>query len=128
MDSCLPGSSVCGIFQAKILESVAISFSRKSSQSSDQTHISCIGRWAVTTEPSLFLTGGFLDKKFVCYLSVNLIVFTQVLPLCLKYIAFIFLFSLPVSHFVLIFLTSCVFLEAQIPFGIWQTSKHILYT
>jgi len=31
MDCSLPGSSVCGIFQARILEWVAISFSRRSS-------------------------------------------------------------------------------------------------
>ena len=37
-----PGSSVHGIFQARILEWVAIPFSRGSSQPRDQTHISCI--------------------------------------------------------------------------------------
>ena len=40
----LPGSSVHGIFQARVLEWVAISFSRVSSQPRDWTHISCIGR------------------------------------------------------------------------------------
>ena len=39
-----PGSSVHGIFQARIMKEVAISFSRGSSQSKDQTSISCIGR------------------------------------------------------------------------------------
>ena len=39
------GSSVHGIFQARILEWVAISFSRGSSQPRDQTCISCIDRW-----------------------------------------------------------------------------------
>ena len=38
-----PGSSAHGAFQARILEWVAISFSRGSSQSRDQTHVSCIG-------------------------------------------------------------------------------------
>ena len=37
-----PGSSVHGIFQARILEWVAISFSRGSSQPRDQTQVSCI--------------------------------------------------------------------------------------
>ena len=37
MDCSLPGSSVHGIFQARILEWVAISFSRGSSQPKDQT-------------------------------------------------------------------------------------------
>ena len=40
-----PGSSVHGILQARILEWVAISFSRGSSQPRDQVYISCIGRW-----------------------------------------------------------------------------------
>ena len=42
MDCSLQGSSVCGIFQTRILECVAISFSRGSFQLRDQTHISCI--------------------------------------------------------------------------------------
>ena len=37
-----PGSSVHGIFQATMLEWVAISYSRGSSQSRDWTHISCV--------------------------------------------------------------------------------------
>ena len=44
MDCSLPGSSVHGIFQARILERVAISSSRGSSQCNDKTRISCIGR------------------------------------------------------------------------------------
>ena len=39
-----PGSSVHGIFQAGILEQVAIFFSRGPSQPRDRTHVSCIGR------------------------------------------------------------------------------------
>ena len=41
----LPGSSVLGISQAKILEWVAISFFRGSSQPRDWMSLSCIGRW-----------------------------------------------------------------------------------
>ena len=44
MDYSLPGSSVRGISQENILEWVAISFSRGSSQPRDQAHISWIGR------------------------------------------------------------------------------------
>ena len=44
MDCSPPGSSVCGIFQARILAWVAISLSRGSSQPRDGTSISCIGR------------------------------------------------------------------------------------
>ena len=40
MDCSLPGSSVHGIFLARVLEWVAIPFSRKSSQLRDQTQVS----------------------------------------------------------------------------------------
>ena len=55
-----PGSSVHGIFQASILEWIAISSSRGSSQPRDQTCVSCIDRWilyhwAITVNPSSFL-------------------------------------------------------------------------
>ena len=41
MDCSLPGSSVLGILQGRILEWVAFSSSRRSSQLRDQTHVSC---------------------------------------------------------------------------------------
>ena len=47
MDCSSPDSSVHGILQARILESIAISSSRRSSQSRDWTqvsYVSCIGR------------------------------------------------------------------------------------
>ena len=43
----LPGSSVHGTSQARVLEWVTIFFSRWSSEPGDQTHISCIGRWII---------------------------------------------------------------------------------
>ena len=43
MDCSLPGFSVHGILQARILEWVTISFSRGSSRPRDQTRVSCIG-------------------------------------------------------------------------------------
>ena len=42
MDCSLPGSSVCGILQARILEWVAISSSRGSSRPRDGNQVSCI--------------------------------------------------------------------------------------
>ena len=42
MDCTQPGSSVHGIFQARIPEWVAISFFRESSGPRDRTHISCL--------------------------------------------------------------------------------------
>ena len=44
MDCRLPGSSVHGIFQERILQWVAISYSRGSSQPRNWTCVSCIGR------------------------------------------------------------------------------------
>ena len=44
MDCSLPGSSVHGILQARILEWIAISFSRGFSQPRDQTQVSYISR------------------------------------------------------------------------------------
>ena len=51
MDCSLPGSSICGILQARILEWVATSFSRRSSQPRDWTWVShiagrCFTIWA----------------------------------------------------------------------------------
>ena len=51
MDCRPPGSSVHGISQVRILEWVAISFSRGSSWPRNQTHISCIAGRFFTTEP-----------------------------------------------------------------------------
>ena len=51
MDCSSPGSSVHGILQARILEWVAISSSRGSSQPKDWTCISCNAGWFLTAEP-----------------------------------------------------------------------------
>ena len=51
-DCSLPGSSVRGISQSRLLEWVAISFSRRSSWLRDWTCISFIGGGCFTTEPS----------------------------------------------------------------------------
>ena len=58
MDCSLPGFSVHGILQERILEWVAVSFSRGSSQPRNQTQISCIaGRfftdWAIKEIPPI---------------------------------------------------------------------------
>ena len=56
MDCSPPGTSVNGIFQARILEWVVISYSRGFSQPRDWTHVSCTGRcilyhWATQEAP-----------------------------------------------------------------------------
>ena len=51
MDCSLLGFSLHGILQARILEWVAISFSRGASQPRDQTWVSCIAGRRLTSEP-----------------------------------------------------------------------------
>ena len=51
MDCSLWVSSVYGAFQARILEQVAISFSRVSSWPKDQTHLPCLAGRFFTTKP-----------------------------------------------------------------------------
>ena len=51
MGCSLPGSSVRGIFQTRILEWVVIPFSRRSSWPRDQTWVSCIAGGFFTAEP-----------------------------------------------------------------------------
>ena len=68
MDCNLPGSSVHGIFQAKILEWVAISYSRGSSPPRNLTQVSCIAGMILyylswpPGKPSVF-TIAYLDPK-----------------------------------------------------------------
>ena len=54
MDCSPPGSSVHGIFQARVLEWVAISSSRGSSRPRDWTHVSCTVGGSFTAKPPVF--------------------------------------------------------------------------
>ena len=65
-DYSLPGSSIHGILQTRILEPVAISFSRGSSRSRDQTRVSCIaGRFfTITASREAFQNSG--KDQFRC--------------------------------------------------------------
>ena len=60
----LPGSSVHGILQGRILEWVAISFSGGSSRPREQTHVSCTAGRFTTTEPPNKRTISFLQSSF----------------------------------------------------------------
>ena len=67
MDYSLPGSSVHGIFQARVLEWIAISFSRGSSRPRDRTRVSrivdrCFTVWA---------TREVLYKNMLCYAMLS---------------------------------------------------------
>ena len=74
MDYSPPGSSVHGIFQARILDWIAISFSRGSSQPRGQTSSAALAGGFLTTEPPrqhvqicrfyLKLKGQILSKNF----------------------------------------------------------------
>ena len=64
MDSSPTGSSVRGIFPARILEWVAISSSMGSSRPRDLTHVSCIaGRFLTAEPPEKYCYGHFTDEK-----------------------------------------------------------------
>ena len=66
MDCLPPSSFVHGILQARMLEWVAIPFSRRSSQFRDRTHISCVScicRWILY--PLSHLRKPFLDDTLV---------------------------------------------------------------
>ena len=70
MDCNLPGSSVYGTSQARILESVAIPFSRGSSEHRDQTPVSRItGRfftiWATREAPMISLKYSYSIRDLV---------------------------------------------------------------
>ena len=76
MDCSLPGSSVHGLLQARILERVAISFSRGSSQPRDQIRDPCIaGRfltnWAMREWEALILQKRFIIKSCLPICSSN---------------------------------------------------------
>ena len=69
LDCSLPGSSVHGILQARILEWVTISFSRASSLSRDQTWVFYMtGRFSTfwATREALTTEGSILNSAVIC--------------------------------------------------------------
>ena len=69
MDCSPPGSSVHGILQARILEWVAISFSRRSSQPRDRTRISrIVGRRFTIWATREYKIGSYLIQEGECLL------------------------------------------------------------
>ena len=65
MDGSLPGFSVHGIFQATVLEWIAISFSRGSSQPRARTQVSCIvdRRFTVSANREVILKNSILKSR-----------------------------------------------------------------
>ena len=94
MDCSLPGSSVHGISEVRILKWAAISFSRGSSWFRDWTHVSCIGRhilyhWANREAPKLSLSimNLALSILFIYYPYIYwLELYARLLPWFLGYI------------------------------------------
>ena len=83
MDCSLPGLSVHGIFQARVLEWVAISFSMGSSQPKDRTWVSCTAGWHFTIwatrevlRNSQFSTNSFLTRYGYRILDIMLLYIT----------------------------------------------------
>ena len=68
IDCSLLGSSVHEILQPRILEWVAMSFSRRSSQSRNQTHLFCFPHWQVSSFPL-----GHLGRPYKCIFVSKLI-------------------------------------------------------
>ena len=77
-----PGSSVHRISQARILEWVAISFSRGSSHPRDWAQVSCIGRWILyhwATREDI-ITRGYLFKHWPVFAKNSMKVFGKICP------------------------------------------------
>ena len=76
MDCSPPGSSVHGILQARILEWVAISFSRGSSRPRDRTQVSRIAGsrfnlWATREAMGTNAVSDYTIMRAICILSLN---------------------------------------------------------
>ena len=83
MDCSSPGSSVHGIFQARMLEWVAISSSRGFSQPSDHTHVSCIsyfGGWNLHHCATWEALWSVIKKRFILLNIIIKLIITLALP------------------------------------------------
>ena len=100
MDCSLPGSSVHGSFQARILEWVAISFSRRSSQPRDWTQVSRIAgrRFTVWATREAIYTVAVYISQFIPLPSLTLwYPYLSSLDLCLSF--WLTRSSLPFSYY-----------------------------
>ena len=82
IDCSLPGSSVCGIFQAKILEQAAISYSRGSSWLRDQTWVplspALAGGFFTTAPGKLIYIIYVVSNKVLLFSSGNYIQYPMI--------------------------------------------------
>ena len=90
MDCSPPNSSVHGISQVKMLEWVAISFSRGCSGHRNQTHVSCIGRqilyhWAILKDT--YIRSNISYAKISSVISQPTSIFSYHLSQCLLFMS-----------------------------------------
>ena len=113
IDCSLPGSSVHGIFQARVLEWVAISFSRGSSQPKNRTQVSCItGRCFTIWTTREDLLSVYTVINFMCF---YIDFFITMLYSCLSFIK-VFVSKSILSHMVQIFQLSFHFYLHKVSF------------
>ena len=115
MDWSLPGFSVHGISQGSLLEWIAISFYRDSSQLRDWTCVSCIGRWVLYH---------WAPREVLCYLLLYSLqwsfIMAKTLVLFLIFMTFEFILSIWLH---LILAVACGIFNCGMPalsFGIWD--------
>ena len=119
VDCSPPGSSVHGILQARILEWVAISFSRASSWPRDGTHISCLAGWFFTTEPPR------LDKcKCPEATKLQLLFLLQSSPLLLTFLEVLLTWLYQASKFILNLLFPLIYLPPSQPPVVIESPCH----
>ena len=95
LDCSPPGCSVHGMFQARILEWAAISYSRGSSQPRDQTcisYISCIAGTFFTTEPLRKPKMALKINKYI--LLREMLIIIKLVMACLAFIIIVLNVSL----------------------------------
>ena len=129
MDCSLPGSSIHRIFQARILEWVAISSSRGSSWPRDRTWVSCIaGRlftvWA-TREATLSVPLHFVQLSAPASserLSFTTLKIQHFFHFLLSLLYFTVSIALITSHFS-VYCLSCLKVQA-----LWELEFHLFYS
>ena len=92
----LPGSSIHGIFQARLLEWVAIFFSRGSCQPRDRTQVSCI---ASRTLYHLSHKGASMNWAGSKYLTFASFLFNTFLPRSVFFLTLSILINVHLNHF-----------------------------
>ena len=85
MDCSMPASSVHGIFQARLLEWVAISFSRGSSRPRDRTQVSsipgrCFNLWAIALKPNCVTYINFKCVYIIIFKWLNILSSSVLIP------------------------------------------------